>query len=236
MGNIDIKKFIFSQNIARLLITLACLIFFFLQSHKEMEKYFSDMSSASTRVVGDMEIRLPRIVICMEEPFKSDKFPMTLDEYQTLTYSQSEVIEWYPCMRACQSESGCPPSCSPGVQVTEIATFWYGRCVMLDIPKNWDSLPVRLNTTAKIAVYFADRGQELCIINGHIHCDKTMEIVIMEELYHEVRIKPKKTVGESRFSFSSFKRNFTGCLAVTVFFDTPFSQTYVEAAGCSFVW
>ena len=46
----------------------------------------------STRFVTDVEMRWPKIVICLDEPFKTDKFPMTMEEYLNTTYSLDEVF------------------------------------------------------------------------------------------------------------------------------------------------
>ena len=189
-NKMDLMRAISPSSISRITITIACLVFFFLQSHQEMVKFFSNRTSVSTRFVNDVEMRLPKVVICLDEPFKADKFPMTVEEYLNLTYSQDEVIGklW-------------PNALQHGtiINVTDIATFWYGRCFVLELPKNWESTyRARLYALGKYKIYFVDHGQELCVINGLIHCDMTVEPIILGKSYHEVTVKAKKVVGEAR--------------------------------------
>ena len=76
------------------MVTGLCLICFVLQSHKEIEKFLTNMTSVSTQLKSGEEenIRLPRFAVCANEPFKSDKFPETLDEFLNLTYSKNELL------------------------------------------------------------------------------------------------------------------------------------------------
>ena len=69
----------------------------------------------------------------------------------------------------------------------------------MEIPKNWNKIIfIALNKLGKYKVYLLDHGQELCIINGPIHCDTTFEPLILAKSSHEVRVKAKKGVGEAR--------------------------------------
>ena len=169
-------------------------MFFLLQSRKEVEKYFSNVTSSSTEYMSDKEvdIRLPRIVICLaNDPFKSAKYPETLDEYNNLTYSQDEVIGHI----------------GEGSNVTEIATSQYGKCFIWELPRilthptkdihDRNDL-IGFNTTKEIRLYFIDHGQELCIIYGVVYCDVQLTNVVLDKYYHDIKIRAKKTVREER--------------------------------------
>ena len=175
-------------NILRIIVTLACLIFFILQSRKEVDKYFSNVTSSSTEYMSDKEvdIRLPRIVICLaNSPFKSTKYPETLDEYNNLTYSQDEVIGYI----------------TEGSNVAEIATFYYGKCFVWEISAKGNHHGgnfIGFNITKEIRLYFIDHGQEVCIIYGVVNCDVQLTNVVLEKYYHGIKIKAKKTIREER--------------------------------------
>ena len=152
-----------------------------------MEKYFSHVTSISTQFMSEKEvdIRLPQIVICLaNDPFKSEKYPVTLDEYNNLTYSQDEVIGFI----------------GEGIYVTEITTFYYGKCFVLEIPQkdNNDRELIGLNITKEIRLYFIDHGQELCIIYGVVYCDVQLHNVVLDKYYHDIKIRAKKTIREER--------------------------------------
>ena len=174
-------------TILRTIVTLACLIFFVLQSRKEMEKYFSKVTSTSTQYMSDKEahIRLPRIVICLaNEPFKSDKYPETLEEYNNNTYSKDEVIGFI--------EEGYG-------NVTELATFYYGKCFVLEISEGKDIwFIIGLNIRKEIRLYFIDHGQDFCIIYGVLYCDVHLHNLVVEKYYNQINIRAKKTVREER--------------------------------------
>ena len=197
-----LMDYISPSSVARLTIIIVCLISFFLQSHQEIVKFLSNRTSVSTRFVTDVEMRYPKVVICLDEPFKSDIFPMTSEAYLNSTYSLNEVFVYlWPNV----SRSGPIERVLGSINVTEIATFWYGRCFVLEIPLKWARARTKdrmilaeLNAIGKYKVYFLDRGQELCVINGPVHCDKTFEPLILGKLYHEVRVKAKKVVQEAR--------------------------------------
>ena len=174
-------------NIGRVLVTFACLILFFLQSRRVIEKFFSNMTSTSTRYMSGKEadIRLPRIAICAKESFKSDKFPETLDEYLNLTYSQDELI-------------GGIMDEEDYNKVTEIATIFYGRCYVLEMPRS--RTIIGLNTTKEVLVYFIDQGQELCIINSMKTCDEQIQSIVVNNFYHDSKIAANKLVREKRYS------------------------------------
>ena len=152
-----------------------------------MEKYFSNVTSSSTEYMSDKEvdIRLPQIAICLaNNPFKSAKYPETLDEYNNLTYSQDEVIGYI----------------GEGIKVTEIATFYYGKCFILEIsPKhNHARELIGLKVTKEVRLYFLDHGQELCIIYGVVYCDVQLHNVVLDKYYHDIKIRAKKTIREER--------------------------------------
>ena len=132
----------------------------------------------------------------MADPLKSEKFPDTIEEYTNTTYSKNEVIA-----------GGVDD-----VPVTEIATFMYGMCLVLDIePKDHQNdakqpnklqnneLHVRigLNTTRKITAYFVDHGQEICLIYAVPNCDIPQGIVV-QGFYTKVKIKAKTALLEER--------------------------------------
>ena len=71
------KKYSSTYNIARIILSLTCVIFFVLQSYQEMDKYFSDMKSVSTKTMKDVAVPIPNIIVCLDEPFKTYKYPST---------------------------------------------------------------------------------------------------------------------------------------------------------------
>ena len=78
------KKYSSSFTIARVVLTLTCVIFFVLQSYQQMDKFFSNMTSVSTRKMKDVEVQIPNMIICLNEPFKSDQYPKTLEDYYNI--------------------------------------------------------------------------------------------------------------------------------------------------------
>ena len=172
-------------NIARVIVTFACLILFFLQSRRVIGKYFSNMTSTSTRYISakEADIRFPRIAVCAKESFKSDKFPETLDEYLNFTYSQNELIGGFYF--------------DDDYKVTEIATIYYGRCYILESPRA--RTIVALNVTKEVLVYFIDHGQELCIINSIKTCDVQIQSIVVNNFYHDSKVEANKLVREERY-------------------------------------
>ena len=175
-------------NIARVIVTFACLILFFLQSRRVIGNYFSNMTSTSTRYISGKEadIRFPRIAICAKDSFKSDKFPETLDEYLNFTYSQKELIGDF--------------FFDDDYKVTEIATIYYGRCYVLESSR--PRTIIALNVTKEVLVYFIDHGQELCIINSIKTCDVQIQSIAINNFYHDSSVKANKLVREERYALT----------------------------------
>ena len=186
----EMEKYLSQYNIVRIIVTSACLIFFVLHSKQEIEKYFSNVTSFSTTIMTDKEValRFPRIVICVaDNPYKSDKFPETLEEYTNLTYSRDEVI-------------GTIMGSTNTSHVTELATYRYGRCYVLEISPNEEieSHLIGFKIKKNLMVFFIDYGQELCIIYSVLHCDVLLHNVLLDKYWHGVKIRSKKTIREER--------------------------------------
>ena len=183
---------------AKVAATIACLTFFVIQSQEEMKKFFSKMTSASMQDRTDIKVKIPKIVICSDEPFKSDKFPETLEEYIDTTYSKNEVMG-----------AGVD-----GVNVTEMATLLYGMCFALEISKDYKDIlqhpkdtrlrvNIPLNTTKEVNAYFVDHGQEICFKDTAANCE-VPHGVILKEFYTQVVIKAKISILEERYIFELF--------------------------------
>ena len=172
-------KYKSSFSIAKLIITVGCLVFFVLQSHKEMKKFLSNVTSVSTQPHRrDVKIRMPRMVLCLDEPFKSDKYPDTAEEYYQSIYSKDEIIGniFFPS----------------GVQVTELTTFYYGSCYMLTIPEESSWIIISLNLAKDVILYLVDHGQELCIINHVAFCDVPIQGMVLKQFFHDILIRARK--------------------------------------------
>ena len=110
--------------------------------------------------------------------------PRTLEMYNASTYSLNEILN--------ESMLG------PGLNVTEIATLYYGRCVLVEPPKEVSNdyhTEFFLSTKEQIVLHFVDKGQELCIIYGR--CDEFISTATMGNnatVLARVRIKVKKKV------------------------------------------
>ena len=66
-GNWGSDKIYFALKV---IITQICITLFVLQSHQEVIKYFSGLTSVSTRTEAVLDLRYPIIAICLTEPFK----------------------------------------------------------------------------------------------------------------------------------------------------------------------
>ena len=171
-------------NLATFIVTLSCVIFFVLQSSGEMEKFFSDMTSVSTRTLPYSKIRNPTIVVCLKEPFKTGNYPETMDEYRNQTYSFGEVF------------AGVHPGDSEGLRVVPTATFWYGMCFVMKVPETWHSeLTLTFNTgLIPMNMYYVDKGQELCIIFGMHFCNVFIKKVMLASNTFETHVRVRKRV------------------------------------------
>ena len=178
-------------NTARIAVTFVCLICFALQSQREIKKFLSNMTSVSIRYMSGKEanIRLPRFAICADVPFKSVKFPETVEEYLELTYSQNELISDYQIDgQSIELDN---------VNVTEVATMYYGRCYIVENPH--PVVIVGLNITSPANLYFIDHGQELCIINSVQYCDVAIQSVVLKHFLHDIKVGAEKMVKDERW-------------------------------------
>ena len=109
------------------------------------------------RTETNPKLPFPTIVICLKEPFKVEKYPVTPEEYHNLTYPLEEVIDM----------SNSIPNISQGLVAEEMATFYDGMCYVLKVPQDF-SYPnlvfISLKTDKLLHVYFIDEGQELCML------------------------------------------------------------------------
>ena len=173
------------------MVTGLCLICFVLQSHKEIEKFLTNMTSVSTQLKSGKEgnIRLPRLAVCADEPFKSDKHPVTLDEYLNLTYSKNEILGAMSYDTIDMVKNGLEQ-----LKVTEVATVYYGRCYIVEI----DEPVVFIGLKIEATLYFIDHGQELCVINSILGCDVQIQSVVLHKFHYDIRVEANKIVKEDR--------------------------------------
>ena len=170
-------------TVLRITIAAACVILFILQSYQEVEKFFKGMTSMAIRTEVQNDIPYPSLVVCPKDPFKHGSFPMTTDEYLNLTYSSEEIIENIDPL----------PLIYEPINVTEIATFGEGRCVLLEVPDNLVHSDWTLHVVMHIPswVYIVEKGQELCII--YLVCSSPPVVVNLEDnLCSLIKIKPVK--------------------------------------------
>ena len=184
-------------NLTKFILILSCVTFFVLHSFGEIEKFFSNMTSVSTRTVTDLEIRMPTIVVCLKEPFKIGRYPETMDEYRNYTYSFGEVF------------ARVHPGESEGLEVTDIATFWYGMCFVLKVPETWHAeLTFTFNTGfTPMNMYYVDKGQELCIIYGLHFCNVYIEKVVLARNTYETQVRVRKRVRTPGYGVFPFMIN-----------------------------
>ena len=108
----------------------------------------------------------------------------TLEMYNASTYSLTEIL--YESMLGV------------GVNVTEIATLYYGRCVLVEPPNeasDYYRTDLYMSTKEQIVLHFVDKGQELCIIYGN--CDSFISTATLSNngaILSKVRIKVKKKI------------------------------------------
>ena len=134
-----------------------CSLLFILQSYKEVEKYFKGMISVANSIEHNDNLSFPTTVICLKEPFKMDKYAITLEEYRKWTYSLDDIIDTDRSI----------PNKSQGLVAEEIATNYEGNCFVLKPPENW-TYPkivfIGLKSNKSLNIYFVDKGEELCIL------------------------------------------------------------------------
>ena len=173
------RKYIFAL---RATIIGVCVILFILQSYKEIDKFFKGMTSVSTRTEEDHYLPHPDIVVCMKEGFKEGNYPRTLEEYINLTYSSDEIIN-------------NKVRISDAINITEIATFNQGRCVLINIPKHFSHsqwLHISIHKSSK--VYVVGKGQELCIILYEYCREPPIVVELTGAHITAIRIRAKKKV------------------------------------------
>ena len=163
------------------MLSLVCVIFFVLQSYQQMHKFFSNMTSVSTRTMKDEAVRIPNIIVCLEEPFKTNKYPKSLEEFYNITYSADEVFY----------------KLSDEFKVTSIAT-WEGMCFLMRRRNGYDPKSdhteffMAFNITKHIKVYFVDKGQELCLKYGLVNCDVQIEAILSKGHGNDIAVSAKK--------------------------------------------
>lgn len=87
------------------------------------------------------------------------------------------------------------PSEKDGLQVKEVATFWSGKCFVLDTPSNWTYskwLGMQLKSGHDLRIHFVEAGQEVCMIYGY--CNEQYETIVLEQDFNEAYIKAKKII------------------------------------------
>ena len=172
------KKYPSEYRIAKVFLTLMCVTFFVLQSYQEMEKYFSNMTSTSTKTVKNANVRFPTIIVCLDEPFKTTKqFPKSLEEYNNISYTFDEVFDYLP----------------NDFKVTNIAT-WVGMCYRLKraTVSNQNFIYFSFKIAKDIKIYFIDKGQELCFEYGLQMCNVQLETTFSKGHGNDIVVSAKK--------------------------------------------
>ena len=159
------------------MLSLVCVIFFVLQSYQQMHKFFSNMTSVSTRTMKDEAVRIPNIIVCLEEPYKTNKYPKSLEDFYNITYSADEVFY----------------KLSDDLKVMSIAT-WEGMCFLMKRRNGSDNTRFFLTfkMTKHIKVYYVDKGQELCLKYGLVNCDVQIEAILSKGHGNDIAVSAKK--------------------------------------------
>ena len=169
-------------------LAMACVLLFILQSYQEMDKYFRRITSIAIKTEAIEDLQYPSILVCLYEPFKSIKYPETVEEFNNLTYSIGEIINLDTLF----------PSVMDGMEVTEVATYWYGKCYLLQMPQEWSYTKwtgIQMRIGKEIEVHFIENGQESCVINGY--CNQYYKSIKFEKdlnVNYEAYIIPRKTI------------------------------------------
>ena len=138
-------------------VMVTCCLLFILQSYQELGKLYKNMTSVAIQTETNEKLRYPTIVICLEDPFKREKYPATLDEFRNITYSLGEIVDI----------DTTSPNISQGLVMNEVATYFHGMCFVFKLPEDWlypEWAFIGLKTNKTLHVYFVDKDQELCII------------------------------------------------------------------------
>ena len=170
---------------AKASLTAVCILLFVLQSYRELGKYFSRMTSVAIKTEAVEDLRYPSIVICLEEPFKSARYPKTLEEFSNVTYSADEIIFPHDYW----------PTVEEGLELSEIATFRFGKCYLWEVAKNWTYsrwIGMKLRSRKRVQMHFLEKGQHLCITYGY--CNEQYDSITLEKDFYEVYISATKNV------------------------------------------
>ena len=162
-------------NLIRVAIATVCVILFIMQSYQEVDKFLSRITSVATRKEVINDIPFPRIVVCPIDAFKEGSFPQTTEEYINQTYSSDEIIEHISIYDGDHSEKI--------ENFTEIATFGFGRCVLLEMSENlrhsnWD---LHMSMHVPSSLYIVERGQELCL--KYFFCPISPTVIDLNDNY-----------------------------------------------------
>ena len=173
------KNYSSAYKIARIVLTLICVILFVLQSYQQMDKFFSNMTSVSTSTMKDVAVRIPNIVVCLEEPFKAKKYPKSIEEFLDITYTVDEVFRNVPV----------------DLQVASIATR-EGICYLLKRRQESDKtiFEISFKMTKDIKIYYVDKGQELCFIYGLFLCNVQLEASLVRGHGSDMIVTSKKFI------------------------------------------
>ena len=172
----------------KVVLVLGFASIFTFQAYKEIYKYYKQITSVTIRTEdshSSQDEEHPDIVICMKKPFKLGTPARTLEEYNASTYSLDEILDL------------SPEYLISDLNVTEIATWYYGRCALMKAPKdasNEYTIEVTLNTQQEVVLHFIDKGQELCMIYGR--CDEFVSTATLRSNVSVVivRVKVKKKI------------------------------------------
>ena len=177
--DLNMKKYLSTYNIARIVLTLTCVIFFVLQSYQETDKYFSNMTSVSTKSVKNANVRFPTIIVCLKDPFKIKRYPKSLEEFRDITYTADEVFYNVP----------------NSYKIKSIATIWQGMCFLLERTKGSDPvLYMTFKITQDLKMYYVDKGKELCLIYGLAFCDVQIEETLANAHGNDIAVSAKKFI------------------------------------------
>ena len=129
----------------------------------------------------DVAVPIPNIIVCLDEPFKTYKYPRSLQEFYDITYTADEVFKHVP----------------KNFKITSIATIWQGMCFLLKRTERSSTeiyMTFKRRMTQDIKLYYVDKGKELCLIYGLAFCDVQIEETLANAHGNDIAVSAKKFI------------------------------------------
>ena len=128
----------------------------------------------------------PRCTRTTNPYFQVPIYPKTLEEFNNRTYHMDEIIN--------MNNLG-PSEEENGLSVKEVATFWSGKCFLINTPQNWTYskwLGLELRAGHDLRMHFLESGQVICLVYGY--CTEQLRAVVLGEDLNEAFIEAKKII------------------------------------------